>query len=66
MFWAVFGHGVHSKLVAVNGDPEATRGGVTACVYRSVLAEYLPIVMDADSIFMHDNVKIHQAYTIRK
>lgn len=49
----------------MDGDPEAARGGVTARIYRYVLEEYLPRVMEADSIFMHDNAPIHTAHTVK-
>ena len=40
-------------------------GGVTSRVYQAVLEEHLPTVLDADSIFMQDNVPIHTAHRIR-
>jgi transposase len=45
----------------MNGDAESKRGGVTARVYCQVLEEHLPTILDADSIFMHDNARIHTA-----
>ncbi len=65
VFWAVFGYGVRSDLVAIEGDPESARGGVTARCYLSVLQEHLPTVMDANSIFMHDNARIHMARIVK-
>ena len=41
-----------TSLVPMNGDPNSARGGVTAAVYRSILEEYLPTILDADSIFV--------------
>jgi hypothetical protein len=52
MFWAVFGFGYRSDLVVMEGDQNAKRGGVIAKVYLEVLAEYLPIILEYDSVFM--------------
>ncbi len=65
MFWAVFGGGVRSSLVPMDGDLDSARGGVTAQIYKDVLEQHLPGVMDrVDAIFMHDNAIIHTAYII--
>lgn len=64
MFWAAFGWGIRTDLVMMRGDPDAPRGGVTAKRYIEVLEEYLPTVLDWDSIFMHDNASIHTARTV--
>jgi hypothetical protein len=45
----------------MNGDPTSKKRGVTARVYVKVLEEHVPTVLDADSIFMHDNCRIHTA-----
>ncbi len=65
MFWAAFGHGARTDLVAMEGDPESARGGVTARRYVNVLEEHLQSVMNADSIFMHDNAPIHTARLVK-
>ena len=65
MFWAVFGFGIRSDLVVCEGDPEAPRGGFTAQRYQEILREYLGQVLEADSIFMHDNALVHTAHIIR-
>ena len=41
------------------------RGGVTARVYTEVLREYLPTILEADSIFMQDNTPIYKAFKVR-
>lgn len=66
MFWAVFGYGIRSDLVVMDGDPESKKGGVSSRVYRAVLEEHLPTVMEGDSIFMHDNASIHRANIIKQ
>jgi hypothetical protein len=54
--------GIDAKdLVAMDGDPSAKIGGVTAPAYRTVFDKHLPTVLDADSIFMHDNERIYTA-----
>ena len=48
----------------MEGDQNAKRGGVTAKVYLKVLAEYLPIILEHNSIFMQDNASIHKAHKV--
>ena len=62
----LFRSGIRSNLVVMEGDQNAKRGGVTAQVYREVLAEHLPTILDFDSIFMQDNAPIHKARIIRE
>lgn len=66
MFWAAFGWGIRTDLVVMRGDPNAPRQGVTAARYREVLEEYLPTILDFDSIFMQDNAPIHKARTVQQ
>ncbi len=66
MFWAAFTWDKRTDLVAMDGDPTSKRGGVTARAYCAVLDEHLPTVLDADSIFMHDNARIHTAKHTKK
>ena len=65
MFWAAFGHGVRTQLVPMEGDPTASKGGVTARVYQAVLDQYLPPILGFGSIFIQDNAPIHTAHIIR-
>jgi hypothetical protein len=48
----------------MEGDQNAKRGGVIAKVYLKVLAEYLPIILKHDSVFMQDNTPIYKAYKV--
>lgn len=66
MFWAAFSYGIRTDLVAMDGDNDSARGGVTARVYREVLDEHLRTVISDDSIFMHDNAPIHTAGIIKE
>lgn len=66
MFWAAFGYGIRTDLVVLTGDPESIKGGVTARIYCQVLSDYLPTVLDYDSIFMHDGASIHTAKIVRQ
>jgi transposase len=50
--------------VVMEGDQNAKRGGVTAKVYLEVLAEYLPTILEHNSIFMQDNAPIYKAYKV--
>lgn len=65
MFWAAFGERKRTNLVAMKGDPDLARGGVTARRYIEVLEEYLPTILDFDSLFMQDNASIHTAYIVQ-
>ncbi|ETS77575.1 hypothetical protein PFICI_11449 [Pestalotiopsis fici W106-1] len=64
MFWAGILYGNRTALVAVPGDPESKKGGASARVYKSILEEHLPTIMDASTVFMHDNAPIHTAHSI--
>ena len=64
MFWAGFSWGRRTDLVVMEGDPESPHGGVTAKRYLAVLEEYLPTILEHNSIFMHDNAPIHTARLI--
>ncbi len=66
MFWAAFAWDRRTDLGVMNGDPVSKRGGVTAKAYTAVLQEYLPTILDADSIFMHDNARPHTAKLMQK
>lgn len=65
MFWAAFGWGIRTNLVVMRGDPNVPRGGVTAIRYIEVIKEYLPTILDFDSIFMQDNAPIHKARSVQ-
>jgi hypothetical protein len=64
MFWAAFGFGYRSNLVVIEGDQNTKRGGVIAKVYLEVLAEYLPIILEYNSIFIQDNAPIYKAHKV--
>jgi DDE superfamily endonuclease len=66
MFWSGIRYGILRELVPLEGDPESKRRGITARVYLEILDEYLPTLMDADSIFMQDNAPIHIAGKVKK
>ncbi|KFY29081.1 hypothetical protein V493_02566 [Pseudogymnoascus sp. VKM F-4281 (FW-2241)] len=65
MFWAAFNYDRHTGLVPMNSDPMAPRSGITARIYRDVLAEHLPTIADENSIFMQDRAGIHCSILIR-
>ena len=51
--------------MVMEGDPTSPRGGVTARKYIEVLEEYLPTILNPDSIFMQDGAGIHRAHLVR-
>ena len=65
MFWGAFRYGMRSFLVALDGDPEAKKGGVTAKVYLQLIDEYLLGYLDDDFIFMQDNASVHTARIVK-
>jgi hypothetical protein len=50
----------------MTGDPDAPRKGITARRYIKVLDEYLPTVLDYNSIFIQDNAPIHTARAVKQ
>jgi hypothetical protein len=66
MVWAAFSGIRRSQLVVMEGDIMAKRGGVTGRVYREMLEEELPTIMDVDSIFMQDNAPIHTCKLVKE
>ena len=66
MFWGAIRYGMKSDLILCHGDEESKRGGVTARVYRDILEETLPTIMDSDTIFMQDNAPIHTSRLLRE
>ncbi|RFU28636.1 hypothetical protein B7463_g7705, partial [Scytalidium lignicola] len=65
MFWGCFGHNCRTDLVVMRGDPDSEHGEVIARRYLEIFEQYLPTVLDSDSIFMQDNAPIHTAHIIR-
>ena len=65
MFWGAIRYGVLSDLALCYGDPDSKRGGVTARVYRDLLEEELPRLMEPDIIFIQDNAPIHTLRLLR-
>jgi hypothetical protein len=65
MFWAAFGHGIHTSLIIIEGDPDAPKGGVTAQVYLGVLETHLETILNPGDIFMQDGAGIHHAGIIK-
>ncbi len=49
----------------MEGNPDSPHGGVTVKRYIETLEEYLPTILEHDSIFMHDNAPIHNAYKVQ-
>ena len=64
MFWAAFGFKCKSNLVVIEGDKDAKRRGIIIKVYIKVLREYLPTILEYNSIFMQDNAPIYTAYKV--
>lgn len=66
MFWGGIRYGVKSDLAPCYGDEASKKGGVTARVYKEILEDNLPTLMDPDTIFMQDNAPIHTSKLLRE
>ena len=64
MFQAVFSYSIRSDLVVCEGDLKAARGRFIVRRYVQVLEEHLRTVLNADSIFIQDNTRIHIAHVM--
>jgi len=49
----------------IERDYNAKRGDVIAKVYIEVLREYLPTILEYNSIFIQDNAPIHKVHKVR-
>jgi hypothetical protein len=63
--WAAFGHNRRIGLVPLDGDPEATRNGVTSRVIRDLYQAFLPTIMVEDREFIHDGVGPYRGHIVR-
>ena len=66
MFWGAIRYGVMSDLVPIYGDPDSNRGGITGKVYRDLLEEELPRLIEENTIFMQDNAPVHTSRVARQ
>lgn len=66
MFWGGIRYGVISELVLCDGDPDSKRGGVTSRVYKEILEEELPKLMELHITFMQDGASIHTSRLLRE
>jgi len=54
-----------SNLVPLNKNPNSKYSNVTTPVYVKLLEEYLPTIMDSDTIFIQDNAFIYTVHVIK-
>ena len=47
------------------GNLESARGGFSAQICEEILREHLPTVIGYNTVFMHDNARVHTAHLIR-
>lgn len=66
MFWAGFGENMRTELIAVDGDPESARGGVTGAIIHDLYRTQLPLLLRDGDIFMHDGASVHRAVIVKK
>lgn len=65
MFWSAFSATRRTALVALHGDPDSLRRGVTARQVLACLQENLPTICEPGSIFMQDNASTHRARIVQ-
>lgn len=66
MFWAGFACGMRTNLVALPGDPNSKRGGVTSRQILACLQENLPTIAEPGYFFIQDNAPTHTARIVKK
>ena len=66
MFWAAFSYTRRTTLVALHGDNDSHRGGVTSRQILACLQENLPTICEPGSIFMQDNASTHKARIVQE
>jgi hypothetical protein len=64
MFWVAFGFGYRNDLVIIEGDKNTKKKDIITKIYLEVLAEYLPTILEHNSIFMQDNAPIHKVHKV--
>lgn len=64
MFWAAFTYGRRTDLVALYGDTDAARQGVTGRVILECLQENLPTILEPGMTFIQDNAPVHTALVV--
>ena len=65
MLWAAFGWNRRTGLIPLNGDPLATRNGVSSWVIRELYRAYLPDIMEEGGEFMHDGAGPHRGNIVK-
>ena len=55
---------MRSGLLALEGDPDSARGGVTSRVMADVFRSFLPDLLEPGDIFMMDNAPVHTARAV--
>jgi hypothetical protein len=65
MFWARFGENIRTGLIPLNRDLNSARGGVTGEVIRHLYRVWLPQLVRAGDIFMHDSASVHRAAIVK-
>jgi hypothetical protein len=64
MFWGAFSWHRRTSLIALLGDPNSTRGGVTGSVILECLKAHLETVAEPGSIFIQDNAPVHMSHLV--
>jgi hypothetical protein len=66
MLWACFAWDRRSGFSALDGDPAADKGGITARVINAVYEAFLPEYMDqsGDGEFQHDGAGPHRGFIV--
>jgi hypothetical protein len=65
MFFAAIHYDKLSKIVPLDGDPDAKHGGVTGRRIRECLERYLPEAIEEEETFQHNNARTFRAKTVQ-
>ncbi|KIM99407.1 hypothetical protein OIDMADRAFT_20021 [Oidiodendron maius Zn] len=66
MFWAAFWYSKHTELATIPSDPVSARGGVSVYQYIKVLEEYIPTILETNTFFIYNNVRVYTAILVQE
>ena len=66
MVWGAIWLGGRSDLVVMERDPDAPRGGYSACSYIQVLDDQIPTMYEPGMVYMRDGARIHTAASVNE
>jgi hypothetical protein len=65
MFWAGFAENIRTGLIPLDKDLNSARGEVTGEIIGHLYRAWLPELIRAGDIFMHDSASVHRAAIVK-